>query len=86
MVLLFQHTLSKTLREEGINAHLLRHTHTTVLAEIGVSAKAIAERLGHADATITQNLYTKHREITGRRGGKFRQNSADKCLMQTIRR
>ena len=54
--------LTKMLLGEGLNAHSFRHTHTTQLAEIGVSAKAIAGRLGHADATITQNLYTHNTE------------------------
>ena len=60
--LVLRETLAKMLRDEGLNAHSFRHTHTTVLAEIGVSAKAIAGRLGHADATITQNLYTHNTE------------------------
>ena len=38
--------------------HSFRHTHATQLIENGASAKGVAERLGHADATITQNLYT----------------------------
>ena len=42
----------------GLNAHSFRHTHTTQLIENGAPVKAVAERLGHADATITQNLYT----------------------------
>lgn len=54
---LFKEAFSKMLRKEGLTAHSFRHTHTTILAEIGVPAKAIAGRLGHADATITQNLY-----------------------------
>ena len=60
--MLVESVLSKTLRKCGLNAHSFRHTHTTQLAEIGVSAKAIAGRLGHADATITQNLYTHNTE------------------------
>ena len=53
---------SKVLRNEGLNAHSLRHTHATQLIENGASAKGVAERLGHADATITQNLYTHNTE------------------------
>ena len=54
--------LCKILRKEGINAHSFRHTHTTVLAENGVPAKAIAGRLGHANTQITQNLYMHNTE------------------------
>ena len=60
--MLVENTLGRILHKEGINAHSFRHTHTTQLAEIGVSAKSIAGRLGHADATITQNLYTHNTE------------------------
>ncbi|MBD3878946.1 MAG: tyrosine-type recombinase/integrase [Quinella sp. 1Q5] len=42
----------------GLNSHSFRHKHATQLIENGASAKGVAERLGHADATITQNLYT----------------------------
>ena len=56
--MLLKEVLSNVLRHEGLNARAFRHTHTTVLAEIGVPAKVIAGRLDHADATITQNLYT----------------------------
>ena len=48
----------KFLTKEDLNAHSFRHTHATQLIESGASAKGVAERLGHADATITQNLYT----------------------------
>ena len=50
--------LTKILHDEGLNAHSFRHTHTTQLIERGANAKGVAYRLGHADATITQNLYT----------------------------
>ena len=54
--------ISKILRKEELNAHSFRHTHATQLIENGASAKGVAERLGHADATITQNLYTHNTE------------------------
>jgi len=46
------------LRKIGLNAHSFRHTHATQLIEAGAKPVAVAARLGHADATITQNLYT----------------------------
>jgi len=47
------------LRPLGLNSHSFRHTHTTLLAEDAtVTPKALAARLGHKDATITQNVYT----------------------------
>ena len=60
--MLLKEVLSNVLRHEGLNAHSFRHTHTTQLIENGVSAKAVAGRLGHADATITQNLYIHNTE------------------------
>lgn len=56
--LLLKEYTARLLAREGLNAHSFRHTHTTILAESGVPAKAIAGRLGHANVTITQNLYT----------------------------
>lgn len=46
------------LSRRNINAHSFRHTHATVLIENGASPKGVADRLGHKDITITQNLYT----------------------------
>ena len=41
----------------GLNSHSFRHTHATRLIESGAKPVDVAARLGHADATITQNLY-----------------------------
>ena len=37
--------------------HTLRHTHTSLLAEAGVSLEQIMERLGHIDDQTTKNIY-----------------------------
>ena len=42
----------------NLNAHSFRHTHATRLIEAGAKPVDVAARLGHADATITLNLYT----------------------------
>lgn len=52
------HSLRRFLRIHDINSHSFRHTHATVLIENGASAKGVANRLGHGDIAITQNLYT----------------------------
>lgn len=39
------------------NFHSLRHTHATRLIEAGVNVKTVAERLGHANTTVTLNTY-----------------------------
>lgn len=42
---------------ETLSLHSLRHTHTSLLAEAGVSLDEIMERLGHADDKITRRVY-----------------------------
>lgn len=42
---------------EGLTPHSLRHTHTSLLAEAGVSLPEIMERLGHKDDEVTKNVY-----------------------------
>ena len=39
------------------NFHSLRHTHATYLIESGVSVKAVQERLGHANVSVTMDRY-----------------------------
>lgn len=41
-----------------IRFHDLRHTHASLLLSIGVPAKVIAERLGHANIKTTLDIYT----------------------------
>ena len=48
----------QALRNHGINAHSLRHTHATICAENGAPSKGLAGRLGHSNTAITENLYT----------------------------
>ncbi|MCW1059252.1 MULTISPECIES: tyrosine-type recombinase/integrase [Streptococcus] len=40
------------------NIHMLRHSHISLLAELGVPIKAIMERVGHRDETITLRIYS----------------------------
>ena len=56
--ILIRASIVRTLSLNGINAHSFRHTHATTLIENGVTPKAVADRLGHSNAAITQNLYT----------------------------
>ena len=36
----------------------LRHTHATILLELGVATKIVAERLGHSTIATTLNTYS----------------------------
>lgn len=53
--------MTKVLKTAGLNetltTHSFRHTHTSLLAEAGVSLEAIMERLGHQNDKVTRNVY-----------------------------
>ena len=57
-----QGSFMEVLQRHGFNAHSFRHTHATQLIEAGAKPVDVAARLGHKDATITQNLYTHDTE------------------------
>jgi integrase len=40
-----------------IRFHDMRHTHATLLLAAGENVKAVSERLGHANITITLQVY-----------------------------
>ena len=54
------------LQKVNINFHSLRHTHATRLIEAGAKPVDVAARLGHADVSITQNLYSHDTEKMAR--------------------
>lgn len=41
----------------GFTFHSFRHTHATLLLKSGVDVKTVSERLGHASAMMTLNVY-----------------------------
>lgn len=53
--------MKKLLELAGLNTELtprsLRHTHTSLLAEAGVTLEQIMDRLGHSDDKTTKNVY-----------------------------
>ncbi|MEV2908920.1 site-specific integrase [Paenibacillus larvae] len=53
--------MARLLKLARINAnftpHSLRHTHTSLLAEAGVSLEQIMQRLGHKSDETTKNIY-----------------------------
>ncbi|MBR2214397.1 MAG: tyrosine-type recombinase/integrase [Selenomonadaceae bacterium] len=51
-------TVMRCLRLNGLNSHSFRHTHATLCAENGAPAKGLADRLGHSNTNLTENLYT----------------------------
>lgn len=41
-----------------LTTHIFRHTHISMLAELGVSLKTIMQRVGHNDPNTTLSIYT----------------------------
>lgn len=41
-----------------ISSHIMRHTHISMLAELGIPLKAIMERVGHSKPDTTLKIYT----------------------------
>ena len=52
--------------DKKISSHIFRHTHISLLAELGVPLKAIMERVGHNDPRTTLSVYTHVSENTKR--------------------
>lgn len=46
------------INDKHISTHVFRHTHISILAELGVEIKAIMERVGHNDPATTLSIYT----------------------------
>ena len=43
---------------DRIRVHDLRHSHASMLIEMGISPLQISERLGHEDVQTTLNIYS----------------------------
>lgn len=48
---------SITIIGRSITPHVLRHTHTSLMAAAGVPLETISRRLGHEDSDITRQIY-----------------------------
>ncbi|MGC6767585.1 tyrosine-type recombinase/integrase [Enterococcus sp. LJL51] len=44
--------------DKNISSHIFRHSHISLLAELGIEPKTIMERVGHADTETTMKIYT----------------------------
>lgn len=44
--------------EKKLTPHGLRHTHVSILTELGVNLKTIMQRVGHKDMKTTIGIYT----------------------------
>ena len=45
-------------KDKHITTHIFRHTHISILSELGLPLKAIMERVGHNDPNTTLSIYT----------------------------
>ena len=55
-----------TARQAGypeLTLHSLRHAHATALVELGAHPRTIQQRLGHASAAFTMNVYTSDSDV-----------------------
>lgn len=69
-----QHTSSVIHYELGMKDftfHSLRHTHATMLAEVGMPQKYTQQRLGHKDISVTLKYYTHLTDKMSAIGGKI---------------
>ena len=56
-----EHEMQRGIKESGvkrIRVHDLRHSHASLLVELGFQPLAIAERLGHEKIETTLNTYS----------------------------
>ncbi len=51
-------SISERVLHKHVTPHVLRHTHTSLLAEQGIPLDTISRRLGHTDSALTLQIYT----------------------------
>jgi integrase len=64
----------------GIRFHDLRHTHASELLSAGTPVKTVSKRLGHANATVTMNIYAHLLSGDDERAAKLVQKTLGKRL------
>lgn len=67
------HTLRKIIKKynlEPICFHELRHTSASILIHKGINPKAVSQRLGHADTSITMEIYSHTFDVTKKESAK----------------
>ena len=61
------HTLRKLVKKYNLDPicfHELRHTSASILIHKGINPKAVSQRLGHADTSITMEIYSHTFDVT----------------------
>ena len=62
---------TRELGFEKFDYHSLRHTHATMLAELGASPKYVQHRLGHKNIQVTMNIYQHLTDKMSEEGAKL---------------
>lgn len=62
------------LDPQEVRLHDLRHTHATLLIRNGIDYRAVSERLGHSNVTVTLNRYTHTVTETDRKAASLMTN------------
>lgn len=57
-ILAIRDVLAKLDYPKHITTHVFRHTHVSLLTEMGVPLKAIMQRVGHSNPSTTLSIYT----------------------------
>lgn len=71
-------TFGETYNVPGFHPHLLRHTSASLSLTHGGDVKSIADRLGHADASVTLRMYAHANDESIRAAGQAARDALKK--------
>jgi hypothetical protein len=63
-----------------ITSHNFRKTAATILDDAALSARLVADQLGHSRPSMTQDVYMGHRTVTPKRPVRWKRQSGTRCV------